>query len=73
MVNDELISYVRQQLLVGTLREVIAKNLQSQGWTSVDVNEAFAAISPAPAAPAVPVSPSYGIAPNAAGTQTPRS
>ena len=51
MINDQLLGYIRQQLASGVSKEVIISNLKSQGWTDVDVNEAFTMV------PAQSVSP----------------
>ncbi len=46
MINNELISYIKQQLSINITKEVIFNNLKSQGWTDTDLNEAFTAIGP---------------------------
>ncbi|MFA6353369.1 MAG: hypothetical protein WCW93_00305 [Candidatus Paceibacterota bacterium] len=54
MINDQLLSYVKQQLSLNVGREVITSNLKSQGWTDDDVNEAFRAIMPVSVPTSVP-------------------
>jgi hypothetical protein len=41
MINDELVSYVRDQLSQGIRRETITNNLKGAGWQDADINEAF--------------------------------
>lgn len=59
MINDQLLSYLKQQLSLGIGRETITTNLKSQGWTDADVQEAFLAVSSSTATSptSVPISP----------------
>lgn len=47
MITQELLGYIKQQLALGISREQISQVLQSNGWTTTDVGEAFAHITPA--------------------------
>lgn len=52
MITQELIDYVKTQLSAGVAREKITSDLLSQGgWTTEQINEAFALISQAPVTP----------------------
>ena len=53
MVNPELLDYIRKQSAIGTTREKITTALTGQGWTLVDIDEAFTQLAPPPA-PALP-------------------
>ena len=44
MVTQELIDYIKQVSESGTSKEDIKNNLLQNGWTEVDINEAFGAI-----------------------------
>lgn len=46
MLNEQLLNYVRQQLKIGSSKEVITNNLKTQGWTDLDITQVFAAIIP---------------------------
>jgi|SRR3989344_1102790 len=54
MVNQELLSYIRQQLSQKVAKDVIKTNLMSQGWLDHDIAEGFVAIE---GSAAVPISP----------------
>lgn len=41
MVNDQLLSQIKQQLAFGVSKDVIINNLKYQGWAETDINEAF--------------------------------
>ena len=45
MINEQILSYIRQQLSNNVSRDVITNNLKSQGWLEADINEAFVALS----------------------------
>lgn len=44
MVNQELLSYMRQQLSQKVAKDTIKTNLMSQGWSEQDITEGFNAI-----------------------------
>ena len=41
MVNQQLLDYIRNQLVAGVSKDNIQKALATQGWTEQDINEAF--------------------------------
>jgi hypothetical protein len=43
MINQQLLDYINQQLTQGIPKEIISRNLISQGWDPTDVNEGFSA------------------------------
>lgn len=57
MVNNQLLEYVKQQLSFNVAKETIISNLKSQGWTDIDIGEAFHALELSTIAPVVPVTP----------------
>jgi hypothetical protein len=59
MITPELLSYIREQLKAGSVRDTITQSLTASGWKAEDINAAFislgvAAESAAPAQPAAP-------------------
>src|SRR3989344_3820739 len=65
MINPQLLGYVRSQLSLNVPKDVIIKNLKTQGWTDADLSEAFAAITPAstPSAAPTPSTPAASTSP----------
>ncbi|MEK7604182.1 MAG: hypothetical protein AAB442_00010 [Patescibacteria group bacterium] len=57
MMNDQLVGYIRAQLLAGVAREEIHKAAVAAQWMPADIDAAFAAIEGAPTAPSVVVPP----------------
>ncbi len=57
MINDQLLSYVKQQLSLKVTKESISTNLKTQGWTDEDLNEVFKAIENPSMPTSTPVSP----------------
>lgn len=58
MITPELITFIKQQLAAGMTHEQISQTLQSNGWTTADVSDAFVQLnSPyvTPTAPAMPI------------------
>jgi hypothetical protein len=51
MITPELNAYIRQQLGIGTAKDVIKKTLSEKGWSEQDLNDAFAAIETQPQSP----------------------
>ena len=62
-MNQQLVSYIRQQLKVNEPRESIMNTLIAQGWKQADLDMAFAAVegeqSVAAVPPVVPVAASF--------------
>ncbi|MFA6586011.1 MAG: hypothetical protein WCS86_02525 [Candidatus Paceibacterota bacterium] len=59
MINQQLISFIRQQLQLGTTKEKISSELLANGWSSQDVEEGFKAVDipvPTPNTNPTPVS-----------------
>ena len=48
MTNPQLLDYIRTQLAAGVSKEQIQAALTTQGWTTQDINEAFATPQPSP-------------------------
>jgi hypothetical protein len=77
MNNQPLIDFIKVQIQLGASRDAITAMLLSQGWTSMDVDEAFAALnasSPiviAPPAAPLPSPPSSVTPVTPAATATP--
>ncbi len=44
MINQQLIDFIKNQLQKGVTRDVISKQLLSNGWTSLDVEEGFSEV-----------------------------
>jgi len=57
MINDQILSYVRQQLQAGASKENISASLVSSGWSQQDVNDIFTQIGAPTPAGSVPVPP----------------
>ena len=55
MINDQLLGYIRQQLTLNVQRDTIITNLKSQGWTEVDISEAFTKLSTQNISPGIPI------------------
>lgn len=71
MINDQLLSYIKQQLSLHVERGVITANLKSQGWTDMDVSEAFRVILPLSTSIFIPTSSIVsGLTPNVWKLQT---
>jgi hypothetical protein len=70
MVTEQLLTFIKSQIQQGVSKDVIVGMLSGQGWTSVDIEQAFRAVSPpiasstpAPApTPAIQVNPVASIA-----------
>ena len=62
-MNQQLVSYIRQQLRANEQRESIINTLIAQGWKSSDLDQAFAVVEKeqtvAPAPPAAPAPASF--------------
>ncbi len=56
MINKELIDYLKQQLQSDETKEKISKDLISNGWTMVDVEEGFRALDSTPNLSSMPAS-----------------
>jgi len=79
MINQQLLSFIKQQLQQGVTKEIISTQLLGNGWTSQDIEEGFKAVGipvpptpvPAPASipPASPVSTTPILNPTPATTQ----
>lgn len=65
MTTPELLDFVKQQLAVGTPREIIQSQLLTQGWTIQDITEAFAIVTKPviPAPSVIPVTSAMPTAP----------
>jgi len=63
MINSEILTYVRQQLALGTTREQISHGLKSNGWTDQDIDQAFRALNPVVSTPAPVVPPPIAVQP----------
>jgi len=46
MINQQLLDFIKSQLLKGVDKETITKELLGSGWTQVDIDEGFNAINP---------------------------
>jgi len=46
MITDQLLSYIKQQLLLDVEKNIIVANLKGVGWTEADIDEAFKSIIP---------------------------
>lgn len=46
MITQELIQFIREQLIAGNSRESITSLLQKEGWVAADINEGFAQVAP---------------------------
>ena len=60
MVNQQLLSYVKQQLAAGVAKADLLKTTAAAGWAAVDISDTFAAAegrAPAPAPAPAPVAP----------------
>lgn len=49
MANQQLITYIKQQLQLGESETPIKNSLRSVGWSDADITEAFKSASPSPA------------------------
>ena len=54
MINQQLISFIKQQLQLGLTKEKISSELLANGWTTQDIEEGFTTIN---LAQNIPVSP----------------
>src|SRR3989344_837007 len=54
MINEQLASYIREQLSLKTPKEIISGNLKEAGWSEVDISEAFNPAEPRPVMPSSP-------------------
>jgi hypothetical protein len=54
MINNQLLDYIKQELSLNISKDIIITNLKSQGWTDVDLNEAFATLFIVQQTPIVP-------------------
>lgn len=64
MINQELLTYLREQLATGVSKENLTATLVQHGWSSKDIAEGFAALTPrtqtaTPKAPILAKQPSY--------------
>src|SRR3989344_3509548 len=60
MVNQQLLSYVEQQLAAGVAKADLLKTTAAAGWAAVDISDTFAAAegrAPTPAPAPAPVAP----------------
>jgi|GEM_PF-1504521 hypothetical protein len=61
MVTDQLLTFIKSQLSLGVSKDAIVQMLSSQGWSSLDIQQAFVAVNPTSVPP--PISPSAPISP----------
>jgi len=73
MITEQLLPFIKEQLQRGVSKDAIIAMLSGQGWASVDIEQAFAAVnpSPVPLAPAPTIAPAYIITPTITPTITP--
>ena len=57
MTTQELIDFIKQQLVLGVSRETIQAQLLTQGWTVEDISTAFVVVTAPPSQPLVPPVP----------------
>ena len=60
MVTEQLLAFIKSQLSLGVSKDAISQMLTGQGWTNVDIEQAFATVnppimSPAPALASTPI------------------
>lgn len=53
MINQQLLDFIKSQLLKGIDSETITKELQGSGWAQTDINEGFSAINAPMANPVI--------------------
>ena len=70
MINEQLLAYVRAQRAAGVSKDAIIAALAQGGWTSQDVNEAFAAIEGVRIVQPPPMQPPVQSMPGAQPMQT---
>jgi hypothetical protein len=58
MVTEQLLVFIKNQRSLGVTKDAIVAMLSGQGWTSLDIDQAFTSVNPAPPAPPAPIAAS---------------
>lgn len=69
MANQQLVTYIKQQLQLGEAEAPIKNSLRSVGWSDADIVDAFKDVSPS----AQVISPSVSLSPATPNFQTPKT